>query len=289
MPPLLILAADHRDAFEARYGGDDVAIRDAKALVVDGACAAATRCQEALQQGLLGGLVDEQYAASAIPKLRDVGFRVGVPVEAGGTSELAFAYGDDFRSHIEAVRPDFAKLLVRWSPGDDEGRKKRQGKLLWNLQAVLDVLSIPLMLELVVLEAGSRELERASFTIAAMTEIRARGIAPSVWKLEPQGAAEDYERVAKFASRVPCVLLGAGRPLSELAAHVRLAIQGGWRGFAVGRSIWGQPLDAYAGGSDRASCVEEIATGFKSMVDASVAAESSASSSSSSVSLAGSQ
>lgn len=271
--PLLVLATDHRDVFEARYGGDADAIATAKALVVDGGLAAAARRPGAVADGLLGVLVDEQYAAPAVPRLRAAGLRVLMPVEAGGTPELALVYGDDFRRRLERLPPDLAKVLVRWSPGDDAGRKRRQGELLLRLDAALRELAIPLMFELVVPQAAGEEPARAALTAAAMDELRALGIAPAVWKLEPQADADAYALLASRSGGAPCVVLGAGGALEHVAAQVRtVAGTPGWAGFAVGRSVWAPALDAFDAGAERAACVAQVADGYVHLIDTHLAA-----------------
>jgi myo-inositol catabolism protein IolC len=223
---------------------------------------------------VLGVLVDEQYAAAAVPRVRAAGLRVVMPVEAGGTPELALAFGEDFERHLERLPPDLAKLLVRWSPGDDAGRKRRQGELLGRVQATLEKLAIPLMLELMVPQAATAEASaRAALTAAAIDELRELGIAPAVWKLEPQADADAYALLAGRSGGAPCVVLGAGGALEHVAAQVRtVARTPGWAGFAVGRSVWAPALDAWDAGAERADCVARVADGYVQLIDAHLAA-----------------
>ena len=265
---MLVLATDHRDAYEARYDGDAAAISAAKALVVDGALAAAERRPKARAQGALAVLVDEQYAAATVEPLRAAGLGVAMPVERGGGDEFEFAFGEQFDRHLTELPPDVAKALVRWSPGDPPARKARQAERLLRLQETLDALAVPLMFELIVPEAAGAEADRAQLTIAAMADVCAHGIRADVWKLEPQAGADAYAQVREAAEGVPCIVLGAGGELPAVAAHVRTAMAEGWAGFAVGRSIWGPALDAYAAGADRASCVEQVADAYTLLIDA---------------------
>lgn len=266
---LLILATDHRDVYERRYPADANAIAAAKELVVEGALRAAERRPAAADAGNLGVLVDEQYAAPCVARARRGGLRVAMPAESGGSAELALAYGDDFLAHLRALPPDYVKVLVRWSPGDEPARKRRQAEVVQRLQAGVDELGLPLMFELLVPQAAEEPAARVELITSAMAEVKAAGAAPAVWKLEPQAGEEQYARLAEAAGGVPCVVLGAGAELAEIAEHVRtVARVDGWSGFAVGRSVWAPALDRRDAGGEREPCVEQVAAGFETLIDA---------------------
>ena len=44
------------------------------------------------------------------------GFHTACPAEKSGQEEFDFEYGDEFAQHIEAFRPTFCKVLVRYNP-----------------------------------------------------------------------------------------------------------------------------------------------------------------------------
>ena len=63
-----------------------------------------------------GILVDEQFGAAILRDVRAHGHSTPYPAEKSGQAEFDFEYGEDFAEHIEAFRPTFCKVLVRYNP-----------------------------------------------------------------------------------------------------------------------------------------------------------------------------
>src|ERR1700729_3174551 len=155
--PLFILAMDHRASFGKTLFGvkDDnpdpqqvAAMRSAKRMIFDGLRAALP----ALPYGRAGVLVDERYGQDVIDAARDTGNSVvlAVPVEASGHDWFTLEWGDRWLEHVERIKPDYAKILVRDNPGFNAAQREQQFDRLAQVSAGLATISQPLIYELLV-------------------------------------------------------------------------------------------------------------------------------------------
>jgi myo-inositol catabolism protein IolC len=73
---------------------------------------------------------------------------------------------------------------------------------------------------------------------------------------------------------VGCVVLGRGADAAQVERWLRAgAVVPGYVGFAIGRSIFSEPLKGWLGGAlDRAGAVEAIAGSYRRFVDVYAAA-----------------
>jgi myo-inositol catabolism protein IolC len=107
----------------------------------------------------------------------------------------------------------------------------------------------------------------------AIAEIQAAGVEASVWKVEGVSDAAGCASILAAArvggrDNVGVVVLGAGAPRDTVAEWLRAAAVAGYTGFAVGRSIWADPLRALdAGEVDATTAQREIARNYLTMVD----------------------
>jgi len=114
---------------------------------------------------------------------------------------------------------------------------------------------------------------RPRLIVDAIAEIQDAGVEASVWKVE--GVSDEAGCAAILAAAraggrddVGVVVLGAGAPRDTVAGWLRTAAVAGYRGFAVGRSIWADALRALdAGAIDSTTAQREIAANYLAMVD----------------------
>lgn len=283
--PLLMLAFDHRSSFAREVtGSDEVAGPEAerveamKLMVYEGLAAAADR----FAPGELGLLVDEQYGSHVVPLARERGITVAVPVERSGRDVFEFEYGDAFMDHIRALDPDMAKVLVRLNPDGSAADNELQLAHLRRLADALRDSGYGFLFELLVpptaaqLEAcgGEKlafELEmRAGLILRAMATIQEAGIEPDVWKVEgveEEGDAGAIVALARSEPRwfeVACTVLGAGAGDDRVERWLRVAASAGFSGFAIGRSIWREPVRAHlAGELDREAAIAAVRDRFE--------------------------
>ena len=107
----------------------------------------------------------------------------------------------------------------------------------------------------------------------AIAQLQASGIEPDIWKIEGIDSREDCEAIAeqcRIAGRdhVACVVLGRGANADAVDHWLRTA-RGvpGYQGFAIGRSIWWEPLQGFVDGSmAREAVAAQIATNYARFV-----------------------
>src|SRR5215210_5211898 len=138
--PTFLLAFDHRDSLMGSFFSESAdephnvtvaSARTLKSLIAEGLLAAIDRYR--VDEREAGALVDATYGGFAIDRLRIAGVRYAVPIEASGRRELEFERSD-WRQRLEAIRPTWAKVLVRYNPGGDTAMNERQRAKLRDLQ-----------------------------------------------------------------------------------------------------------------------------------------------------------
>ena len=283
---LYILAFDHRGSFQKKFFGIEGApdaeqtaiIADAKHLIFEGLLQAVADGADAAETGVL---VDEQFGSTVLVEARERGLTLAMPAERSGQNTFDFEYGDDFGAHIEKFSPDFTKVLVRYNPdGDAAANREQLGKLL-TLSQWLQSKDRKFLFELLV-PAEERQLAsvggdtdrydaelRPELMRRAIAEIQDAGIEADIWKIEGVEQRSDCEMLvaqARSGGRdgVACVVLGRGAD-DEKVDHwlTQAAPVDGFIGFAIGRSIWWDPLKAYVDGKiERAAGARAIADNY---------------------------
>jgi myo-inositol catabolism protein IolC len=253
---------------EAERGQASTA-RELKTVIADGLLAAIRRSR--VDRRDAGGLLDATYGGIAIDRLRTSGVRFAVPVEASGKRELEFEH-PDWRQRLEAIKPTWAKVLVRYNPSGDAAMNERQRGLLLELQTASREIKVGFLFELLVPPEPEQRADdydtatRPGLVVAAIDELRAAGIQPDLWKIEGFEEREDCRMVAQHAG-APCVVLGRGADTDAVERWLR-AGAGIFDGFAIGRSIWWDPARAFVDGSaDRDATVTAIAERYGHLVD----------------------
>jgi 5-dehydro-2-deoxygluconokinase len=290
--PLYILPFDHRGSFQKKMFGWDsklspqqtAEIAATKRTIYDGLKAAVAAGVPKQKAGIL---VDEQFGAAILRDAASQGYLTACPAEKSGQDEFDFEYGEDFAQHVEAFRPTFCKVLVRYNPEGDQALNHRQTARLKRLSDYLHGESRSLfMFELLVPaekeQLGSLKGDKKAYDlevrprlmVQAIRELQNAGVEPDVWKIEGLDRREDCEKIVAVAHRqgrdtVGCLVLGRGeddkkvREWLSIAAGVR-----GFIGFAVGRTNFWEPLVKWrAGKMTREDAVMEMARRYTEFVD----------------------
>jgi myo-inositol catabolism protein IolC len=290
--PLYMLAFDHRGSFQRDlFGieGDPSAeqverISDAKRLIFE---AFELVFGEADHKDSLGLLVDEQFGAGVARRAKQLGAVLAMPVERSGQPEFDFEFGDDFGAHIEAFDPSFAKVLVRYNADGDAELNAHQAERLRRLSAWLHERDRKFLFELLVPatdeqlgrvggDSARYDLEiRPGLVSEAIRELQEAGVEADIWKIEGLDRRDDCERVATQARSggrdgVVCIVLGRGADEAKVVAWLEAgAGVPGYIGFAVGRTLWWNELEAYVGGNlERGEAAERIAANYRRMIAA---------------------
>jgi 5-dehydro-2-deoxygluconokinase len=287
---LFILAFDHKEHFEQLVCRDPaqptdaemMKIREAKALVH---AAVRQTISGGLDRSRAGILIDERYGAELARAAAADGLAFAMPVERPDQQEFDFLH-QDWQAHIDWFDPTFAKAILWYNVEADADLNRRQLQRMRTLVSWLRGHDRQLMLEVVV-PPTPRQLEqlgddrgrfdrqlRPALMVAALEEIQRAGIEPDLWKLEGVDRRQDCERIGAQARAggegVGCLVLGRGE--DEQAVAHWLACAGGvpgFRGFAVGRTIWFEPVRAWlAGRVEGADAVGAVARNYRRMIDA---------------------
>lgn len=294
---LYILAFDHRGSFTKRFGieGDPTAednrrFADGKHLIFEGIEAALARGAD---PSVTGALVDEQFGGpTEVPQQAKArGIKLAMPVEKSGQKEFDFEYGEDFGAHIERYDPDFSKVLVRYNPGGDTAMNRRQAERLRRLSDWLHANERRFLFELLVPaeedqlasvggETGRFDAElRPDLMIRSIRELQDAGVEADVWKIEGVEKRVDAARIAAQCREggrdgVACVVLGRGADNDKVDDWLRAgAPVDGYVGFAIGRSIWGDPLRGWIGGTlSREDAASGIADNYLRFIEVYTAA-----------------
>jgi myo-inositol catabolism protein IolC len=283
---LYILAFDHRGSFQKKFFGIDgepdseqtAMIADAKHLIFEGLQQAVTAGADA---SVTGVLVDEQFGGSVPEEAHAQGLKLAMPAERSGQNMFDFQYGEDFPKHIESFDPDFTKVLVRYNPDGDGEENGEQLKKLKRLSDWLHAHKRKFLFELLVpaeeaqLQSVDGDSDRYDAelrpelmrrTIAAIQDAK---IEVDIWKIEGVDERSDCEMLvaqARSGGRddVKCVVLGRGADDAKVDQWLQAAAPvDGYIGFAIGRSIWWDPLKAYVDGKiDRAAGARKIAENY---------------------------
>ena len=285
---LLILAMDHRASLvKDIYGitaepsaGESARVSADKALIFDGLLRA---IDQGVDKSMVGVLVDERYGASVASRAKAAGVDLAMPVERSGQKLFMLEYGSiddgEWLRHVEAFDPDQVKILVRDNPAA-AGERELQLDRLALVSAALRESGRTLLLELLLpgtpaqlasvdhdMLRYDRDL-RPALTVQEINELQEAGVEPHIWKvegLETTAAAAQIVAAARRGQRddVTCIVLGRDAPRDRLDHWLRVAAGAGFSGFAIGRSIWEQPLVDYLAGRETADqLVARVADSF---------------------------
>jgi myo-inositol catabolism protein IolC len=290
--PLYILPFDHRASFQTKMFGwsgkltleQTARIASAKQVIYDAFKAAITAGVPREKAGIL---VDRQFGATILRDAAAQGFTTACAAEKSGQEEFDFEYGEDFASHIEAFRPTFCKVLVRYNAEGDAALNKRQADRLQRLSDYLHSKSQSrLMFELLVpaekaqlarVQGDKKEYDseiRPPLMVQAIEQLQDAKVEPDVWKVEGLERAEDCQKIVAAARKggrdhVGCIILGRGEDDQKVREWLSTAAKvSGFIGFAVGRtSFWNPLVNWLAKKIAREQAVKDIARRYEEFVD----------------------
>jgi myo-inositol catabolism protein IolC len=285
--PVFLLAMDHRDSLAKQVygvesgiaeGADADRIAHGKALVFAGLLRAIDQGTDAARAGVL---VDERYGAQVARRAREAGMQLAMPIEASGHPLFQLEYGDlssdVWLEHVEEFDPDYVKVLVRDNPSFDAADRDRQAHDLADVTRRLREGDRTFLLELLVPAADGEKSDtydtdvRPGLTVRVIEYLKSQGVEPHIWKIEGLDRLEDAQRVfaAATAGKEDARVIILGRDAPQEALDRWLTVSSPLAsGFAIGRSIWEQPLvDLLAGRIDADAMVETVARNYRHYVD----------------------
>jgi myo-inositol catabolism protein IolC len=267
------MTADHAAEVESTMSE----IVTAKRFVYDGFKAALAAGVPGDKAGIL---VDEQFGARILGDATAQGYMTACPAEKNGQEEFDFEFGEHFASHIEAFHPTFCKVLLRYDPEGNEELNRRQSNRLKRLSEYLHGTSRSLFMLDLLLPGQRTHLkklesdEKASLIVEAMQQLQDAQVEPDVWGLEGLERREECERVVAAARRggrdkVGCIILGEADDDKKVRESLSTAAGApGFIGFAVGRTIFWQPVSQWlARQIAPKAAVAEIAQHYREFVN----------------------
>ncbi|MFH1391472.1 MAG: DUF2090 domain-containing protein [Candidatus Diapherotrites archaeon] len=223
-------------------------------------------------------LIDAQFGMKIIEDAKSKGIMVAMPTEKSGQKEFDFDE-PDFKAHIQRVDPTFVKVLVRMNPEDEEELNKRQLGRLKQISEYCKEIGKKFIFELLVPateeQAGDNyDLDiRPKLMVQVIKEIQNFGVEPDVWKLEgvskPEDSAALVEQCQADGRTAGIITLGRGENAEKVKEWLKVGAKSkGIIGFAVGRTVFWEPMKALNDGSiSREEAIEQVKNNYKSLVD----------------------
>ena len=249
-PEVLAFAFDHRSQLE-ELSADAVQIAKFKQICAE----VALEAQARHPQRHLGTLCDRRYGLDALSTMTGTGLWLASPVEWPGSRPIRFEGGSSLASYLkEWPREVVVKCLLFAHPNDVETLWAEQLAQIAELSAACRGWRLELLLE-VIPPRGSRI---TTTTVAdCMQRIYDAGIFPDWWKL-PAPAVNDWDETWSAVSACiegadphcrGVVLLGLAAPMPDIQAAISKSASQKWcKGFAVGRSIFGEAAEKWFAG-----------------------------------------
>ncbi len=274
-PWIAALAFDHRAPLEqlaAELNTPLARITQFKHLVARAAQRASFRADGL---GAAHGLIlDDRYGADLLPELDEAGWWIARPVEDPGSRPLRFEHGRNVQAMLrEWPSRHIAKCLVSFDADDPAALKSEQIEALKDLRTACDDSGREMLLE-VIPPAMSGDTRDADQVIArAVTAIAAAGVLPDWWKLPAPTSAQAWKRLDASIRNADShcrgvLVLGLDAPIDELADQLAdAATHPLCRGFAVGRTIFGETARAwFTGEIDDGAAIEAISQRYLRLV-----------------------
>jgi 5-dehydro-2-deoxygluconokinase len=268
-PSLMALAIDHRAQLEEvadRLGAPRAKIGAFKELAVQAAVQVAGGAPG------FGMLLDRTHGREALFRAADHDLWIARPVERPGSRPLRFESAD-LGSHLAEWPITHAiKCLCFYHPDDPEALRREQEEYLLSLNDAARTMGRELLVEIIAGKHGRLEEDTIARVLSRLYDL---GIRPDWWKLESQASEAAWTRIGDvIRARDPycrgVVLLGLEAPEEVLErAFATAASDPVVKGFAVGRTIFAEPAEAWLSNKlDDAGAVAEMAKRFGKLCDA---------------------
>lgn len=266
---LCVLAFDHRIQFieMARTVGADVSrIKPLKKLILQA-------CREVAQEAELGGkvglLCDSTFGQDVLNEATGHGWWIGRPIEQPGSRPLELEHGNIGSQLIDWPQEHIVKCLVFFHPDDDHPTRLRQEAKVREVYEACCKSGHELLLEVILpteMQASDALYQRA------IQRFYNLGVKPDWWKLPPL-SAQSWTTVSTLIQERDShchgvLLLGLDAPQEELeAGFAAAAHQPIVKGFAVGRTLFGQPSrDWLAQDIDDETLIKHVKANYHNLI-----------------------
>lgn len=267
---LCVFAFDHRKQLMdiARdVGADEQRIPQLKLLLLEAARQAA---QEAGLQHKSGILADTTYGQDALNAITGEGWWIGRPIELPGSRPLRLEHGDIGSQLVSWPQEHVVKCLVFYHPADARELREEQETLVNEVYRACTLSGHELLLEIILPHDNP---DRDEHYYARIVErFYHLGIKPDWWKL-PSLKPDAWQSISHLIDVYDplcrgIVILGLDAPEAELKQGFADAADIPWvKGFAVGRTIFAAPSQAWLAGTfnDR-QLIDEVKKNYLNLI-----------------------
>lgn len=269
-PELCVFAFDHRKQLlemAQEVGADEARIATLKMLLLSAAQAAAA---EAGLEGKSGILADTTYGQPALNAITGAGWWIGRPIELPGSRPLRLEHGNIGTQLLGWPLEQVVKCLVFYHPQDSEALRCEQERLIADVYRGCCSSGHELLLEIILPEEAADKDER--YYPATLERFYQLGIKPDWWKLPPLTTATWRQIDTLIERNDPhcrgALILGLDAPKDELKAGFAAAAQVPCvKGFAVGRTIFGQAARGWLAGTlDDAAMISQVKHNYLTLI-----------------------
>ncbi|MFU2048086.1 bifunctional 5-dehydro-2-deoxygluconokinase/5-dehydro-2-deoxyphosphogluconate aldolase [Avibacterium gallinarum] len=248
---LCIFAFDHRKQLvdmAQKCGANLDRIPVLKKLLVQ--AAEQTAQQEGIANGHAGVLADTTFGQAALNEITGKGWWIGRPIELPSSRPLRLEHGDLGSQLINWPAEQVVKCLAFYHPVDNADLRAEQDEMLKQVYQTCCRTGHELLLE-IILPADMEQNE--AYYAEMIKHFYAIGIKPDWWKL-PGVSAQAWQEISHVIEQSDpycrgILILGLDAPeetfeqVFKASANAPLV-----KGFAVGRTIFGQPSSQWLAG-----------------------------------------
>lgn len=268
--PIMALACDHRLQLEEmvdEYGVSRDKISEFKILTIKAAALVAKG------RAGFGTFMDGRYGQEALFLASRENLWIARPIEYPGSRPLDFDDKGSLGAHLLSWPAHHTvKCLCFYHPDDPTELKKRQIRELERAYDACQRLQRELLIEIIAGKNGPLD----SQTVAtALQQLYDAGLKPAWWKLEPQQDQAAWKAINNVIKQNDplcrgVVVLGLDAPIETITQAFQAAAQISYvKGFAVGRTIFGEPARQwFTKQITDEEAVQKMAHTFQQLVDA---------------------
>ncbi|WP_288062935.1 bifunctional 5-dehydro-2-deoxygluconokinase/5-dehydro-2-deoxyphosphogluconate aldolase [Rodentibacter caecimuris] len=241
---LCIFAFDHRKQLidmAKKVGADITLIPKLKQLLLKAAEKAAN--EENIIHGNAGILADTTFGQAALNEITGRKWWIGRPIELPSSRPLRLEHGDLGSQLISWPQEHVVKCLVFYHPKDEPGMKSEQDESLKQIYQTCCRTGHEFLLEVILPHDMAQDEKYYAEIIAHFYQL---GIKPDWWKL-PGLSSSEWDKINGLIQKNDAycrgiLILGLDAPEEQFEAIFNAAANKPLvKGFAVGRTIFGQP------------------------------------------------
>ncbi|MCX2961849.1 bifunctional 5-dehydro-2-deoxygluconokinase/5-dehydro-2-deoxyphosphogluconate aldolase [Rodentibacter caecimuris] len=241
---LCIFAFDHRKQLvdmAKKVGADITLIPKLKQLLLKAAEKAAN--EENIIHGNAGILADTTFGQAALNEITGRKWWIGRPIELPSSRPLRLEHGDLGSQLISWPQEHVVKCLVFYHPKDEPGMKSEQDESLKQIYQTCCRTGHEFLLEVILPHDMAQDVKYYAEIIAHFYQL---GIKPDWWKL-PGLSSSEWDKISGLIQKNDAycrgiLILGLDAPEEQFEAIFNAAANKPLvKGFAVGRTIFGQP------------------------------------------------